>query len=50
MATDEEYKRVLFKAKNSGLDSLTKQEAELFMRLTREVGSRGNEARKILNG
>lgn len=50
MATDEEYKRVLFKAKNMGLDSLTKQETELFVRMTKEAGSRGNEARRILNG
>jgi hypothetical protein len=50
VATDEEYKRVLFKAKHSGPGSLTKQEADIFMRMTRETSSRGNEARKILNG
>jgi hypothetical protein len=50
VATKEQYEAVLVKAEHVGLGSLTKQEVELLMRIYREAGSRGNRARRIIDG
>jgi hypothetical protein len=50
MANAQEYDRVLAKAELRGVSSLNSQEKELFRRMLNEVGSRGNQARRILNG
>lgn len=50
MATAQEYDRVLAKAELSGPSSLNSQEKELFKRMLNEAGSRGNQARRIING
>lgn len=49
-ANAQEYDRVLAKAELSGPSSLNSQEKELFKRMLNEVGSRGNQARRIING
>ena len=48
MATAEEYERVLRKAEFGG--KLNQQELDMLKRLYREVGERGNRARKIIDG
>ena len=50
MANADEYERVLLKAELQGVSSLNSQDKELLNRLLRESGSRGNRARKIVNG
>lgn len=50
MPSSEEYERVLLKAEVAGFSSLTSQEVELLKRLYREAGSRGNRARRIIDG
>lgn len=50
MATAEEYDRVLLKAEVGGVSKLNKEEVALLQRLYKESGSRGNRARKIIDG
>ncbi|MGF1425593.1 hypothetical protein [Kitasatospora sp. LaBMicrA B282] len=50
MATKEQYEAVLVKAEHAGLGSLSKQELDLLMRIYRETGSRGNRARRVVDG
>lgn len=50
MATAEQYEAVLSKAERLGVGSLDKQQVELLYRLYREAGSRGNRARKVIDG
>lgn len=50
MATKEQYENVLVKAENFGLASLDKQQLQLLMTLYKEAGSRGNRARKVVDG
>lgn len=50
MATAQEYDRVLMKAKVAGVSKLTKQDVELLKRLYNEASSRGNEARRLIDG
>lgn len=50
MATSAEYDRVLAKAEGIGLGSLNKQEMEIMKKMSRESGSRGNRARRIIDG
>lgn len=50
MANAEEYERVLLKAETRGLGSLNSNELELLKRLLKESSSRGNRARKLIDG
>ncbi|MFC4033882.1 hypothetical protein ACFO3J_20705 [Streptomyces polygonati] len=50
MASAEEYERVIKKAEGIGLGSLTTRETELLKVLYKESGSRGNRARRVING
>ena len=50
MATAQEYDRVLVKAENAGLGKLDKQELAMLMVLYKESGSRGNRARRVVDG
>lgn len=50
MANASEYERVLNKAEGMGLGSLDKREMELLNVLYKESGSRGNRARRVVNG
>jgi hypothetical protein len=50
MATAQEYDRVLGKAELSGFSSLNNNEKEMFRRMLKEISSRGNKARKLVNG
>lgn len=50
MATAEEYETALRKAENLGVSSLTDAQMELLNKLYREAGSRGNRARRVLDG
>jgi hypothetical protein len=50
MASAAEYDRVISKAEGFGLGSLNKQEMELMKTLSKESGSRGNRARRVING
>ncbi|GAA4977753.1 hypothetical protein WHI96_14555 [Pseudonocardia tropica] len=50
MANADEYERVLDKGEITGLGSLNGAERELLARMARESGSRGNRARRLLDG
>lgn len=50
MATAAEYERVISKAEVAGLGSLNTQEMNLLKVLYKESGSRGNRARRVING
>lgn len=50
MPNADEYDRVLDKAEIRGVPSLTPAEKEMLRRMTREPGSRGNRARRMLDG
>ncbi|WP_156424552.1 hypothetical protein [Arthrobacter sp. EpRS71] len=50
MATNEEYDRVLLKAEMGGLSKLNQQELDLLKRMYKEMGARGNRARKVIDG
>lgn len=50
MATAEEYDRILLKAEIGGISKLNKEEVALLQRLYKEAGSRGNRARKVIDG
>lgn len=50
MPNADEYERVLIKAEMGGLRSLRTNELDLLRRLYREVGARGNRARRLIDG
>jgi hypothetical protein len=50
MATAEEYEKVLWKAEKLGIKSLSKIESDMLKKLYGESGSRGNRARKLIDG
>jgi hypothetical protein len=50
MANADEYERVISKAEGMGLGSLDAQEMQLMKVLYKESGSRGNRARRVING
>lgn len=50
MATKEQYEAALSKGERAGIGSLDKQQLELVHKLYKEVGPRGNRARKIIDG
>ncbi|MCB0827095.1 MAG: hypothetical protein KDC26_13000 [Armatimonadetes bacterium] len=50
MANAEDYERVLLKAETMGLGKLNSQELELLKKMLKEVSSRGNRARKLVEG
>ncbi|MEU3922069.1 hypothetical protein ACWIID_06305 [Streptomyces phaeochromogenes] len=50
MATAEQYERALVKAERLGIGSLDKHDLDLLMALYKESGSRGNRARRAVDG
>lgn len=50
MATKGQYEAALVKAERLGLGSLKEQDLNLLMVLYRESGSRGNRARRVIDG
>ncbi len=50
MATKEQYEAALVKAERLGIGSLKEQDLNLLMVLYRESGSRGNRARRVIDG
>ena len=44
---DDKYDKVLMKAKAEGLSKLSKNDLELFIKLTKEGSSRGREAKRL---
>lgn len=44
---DDKYDKVLMKARVEGLSRLSKNDLELFIKLTKEGSSRGREAKRL---